>query len=452
MATTASTARPWFPGRDRRAQIWAIALPIMGGMLSQNVLNLVDAGMVGRLGDTALAAAGLGSFANYLAISFILGLATGVQALAARRLGEGKTDETAIPLNGGLMLALMIGVPLSLLLYWQAPNIMTLLNSDPAVVEQGTPYYRMRLLGMVAVGMNFSFRGYWSAVHLTRLYLRTIVAMHILNVFLNWVLIFGNLGAPEMGVVGAGLATSISLIFGTFLYFYLGWKHARKAGFIERLPSRQTLWEQLKLSLPSSLQQLLFSGGMVMLLWILGRIGTQEVAAAHVLITFTLVAILPAMGIGIAAATLVGNALGRDEPEDARQWGWNAASLAAVYGLIIAVLLFALGDPVLKVFLTNPETHHIALVPLYLMAAVLVIDLAAMVIMNALFGAGDTRTPAIISIVGQWAIFLPLAWLVGPVLGYGLTGVWFVQGLYRLGQAVLLLAAWKKGRWAKIKI
>ncbi len=79
-----------FPDRDRRRRVWAIALPIMGGMMSQNVLNLVDIGMVGRLGDSALAATGIGSFSNYLAISFIIGLSAGVQALAARRLGEGR--------------------------------------------------------------------------------------------------------------------------------------------------------------------------------------------------------------------------------------------------------------------------------------------------------------------------------------------------------------------------
>ena len=89
----------------------------MGGMMSQNVLNLVDIGMVGHLGDTALAATGIGSFTNYLFIAFIIGLSAGVQALAARRLGEERTSETAVPLNGGLILAVLIGLPLCIVFY-----------------------------------------------------------------------------------------------------------------------------------------------------------------------------------------------------------------------------------------------------------------------------------------------------------------------------------------------
>ncbi len=144
------------PDRERRRAIWVIALPIMGGMMSQNVLNLVDIGMVGRLGDAALAATGLGSFANYLSIAFIIGLSAGVQALAARRLGEGREEETAVPLNGGLLLSLLLGLPLCAALFLGTPWAFQYLTEDPAVAELGAPYLQVRLLSMVAVGMNFS--------------------------------------------------------------------------------------------------------------------------------------------------------------------------------------------------------------------------------------------------------------------------------------------------------
>ncbi len=424
----------------------------MGGMFSQNVLNLVDAGMVGRLGDSALAAAGIGNFANYMSIAFILGLATGVQALAARRLGEGKQDETAVPLNGGLMLALMLGIPLSIIMISVAPYFVALLSPDPEVVRQATPYLQVRVVSTVAVGMNFSFRGYWSAVHMTGLYLRTILIMHALNIFLNWVLIFGNLGAPALGVFGAGLATTISLYVGTLIYFYLAWRHASSHGFLHKIPSGKTLGRQFKLSLPTSIQQLMFSGGMVMLFFILGQIGTGEVAAGNILMTFMLTALLPAMSIGIAASTLVGNALGRKDPDDARRWGWNTTMIALLYGILVSIVFVIAGKPLLGVFLVNPETLALAYKPLLLMAAVIAIDLAGLTTMHALFGAGDTKTPAAISIVGQWLIFLPIAYLVGPVWGFGLFGVWVAQGIYRGAQSLLFMRVWQKGRWAELKI
>jgi putative MATE family efflux protein len=441
-----------WPNRDRRKSIWSIALPIMGGMMSQNILNLVDIGMVGHLGDSALAATGIGSFTNYLAISFIIGLSAGVQALAARRLGEERYDETAIPLNGGLLLSLIIGVPLCAVLFLAIPSAYPFLSSDPAVVEQGVPYLQVRILSMVAVGMNFSFRGYWSAIHMTGVYLRTLLIMHSINIFLNWVLIFGNLGAPEMGVVGAGLATTISLYIGTGLYFFFALRHAQDKGFLHGIPSRQTLWQQFRLSLPSSLQQLFFSAGLVALIWIMSRIGTAELAAVNVLMTFHITAILPAFGLALAATTMVGNALGRGDTEDAALWGWNTAAIALIYGLVLSLVLIPFAEPLLGVFLTNPETRQLAYLPMILWALVIGFDTTGMVLMNALIGAGDTRRSMWISVIAQWGFFLPFAFVVGPVLGFGLLGVWIINGIYRSAQAIACVQAWSARRWTGIKI
>ena len=441
-----------FPDRGRRKMIWGIALPIMGGMMSQNVLNLVDIGMVGRLGDSALAATGIGSFSNYLAISFIIGLSAGVQALAARRLGEGRDSETAIPLNGGLLLALIIGIPLCIALILLTPFAFNFLTGDPEVRELGVPYLQIRIASMIAVGMNFSFRGYWSAIHLTGIYLRTLLIMHAINIFLNWVLIFGNLGAPELGVFGAGLATTISLYIGTGLYFFFAIRHASDKGFLHGIPSRNTLWQQLKLSLPASLQQVFFSAGLVTLVWIVGRIGTAEVAAINILMTFHITAMLPAFGIALAATTLVGNALGRGDVDDAAAWGWNCTALTFIYGAILSLLLIPLAYPILGVFLTNPETRQLAHIPMVLWALMISFDTAGMVLMNALIGAGDTRRSMWISIFWQWVFFLPLAFLVGPVLGFGLLGVWIINGFYRVGQAINCGTQWAGRKWAHIKI
>jgi putative MATE family efflux protein len=441
-----------FPDRERRKLVWGIALPIMGGMMSQNILNLVDIGMVGRLGDAALAATGIGSFTNYLAISFIIGLSAGVQALAARRLGEERHSETAIPLNGGLLLALLMGIPLCLVLIAATPWAFNFLTDDPAVRELGTPYLQVRIASMVAVGMNFSFRGYWSAIHMTGVYLRTLLIMHAINIFLNWVLIFGNLGAPELGVFGAGLATTISLYIGTALYFFFAFRHAVDKGFLHGMPSRSTLWQQFRLSLPSSMQQLFFSAGLVTLVWIIGQIGTAEVAAVNVLMTFHITAILPAFGVALAATTLVGNALGRDDVEDAERWGWNCAAMTFIYGIALSLLLVPLAEPLLGIFLTNPETRRLAHLPMILWASVIAFDTAGMVLMNALIGAGDTRRSMWISVIWQWAFFLPLAFVVGPVLGLGLIGVWILNGVYRAAQAVNCATQWAGRKWTHVKI
>jgi Na+-driven multidrug efflux pump len=161
---------------------------------------------------------------------------------------------------------------------------------------------------------------------------------------------------------------------------------------------------------------------------------------------------LPAFGIALAAMTLVGNALGRGDAEDAAAWGWDCAALTVVYGVLLSLLLIPLANPILAVFLTNPETRELAYLPMVLWAILISFDTAGMVLMNALIGAGDTRSAMWISVLWQWLFFLPLAWLAGPVLGFGLLGVWIVNGVYRTGQAMNSAAKWAGRRWASIQI
>lgn len=449
---TLAVTRQYFPGRGRRRVLLALALPIIGGMISQNILNLVDIAMVGRLGTTALAATGLGSFANWLSMAFILGLSTGVQAYCARRVGQDAHGEIAVPLNGGLILALILGTPLAVVMIIFAPQLLGLINPDAEVVREATPYLQVRLLALVAVGMNFSFRGYWAAVHKTGLYLTTLLIMHMVNIFLNWVFIFGNLGAPALGVTGAGLATTLSIFLGTLIYFGFGIRHAWAEGFLHRVPSRTMLISQMKRTLPASLQQLFFAGGMVGLITIVGYIGTRELAAVHVLLTLGLLIVLPAIAMGMATSTMVGNALGRENVEDARLWGWNAMLLVGALGTIMGAGVIVFGRPILGVFLTDPETLQVAYLPMLITGVIIGIDTAGLAMMHALLGAGDTHRVMKISIVTQWLLFLPLAALVGPILGYGLIGVWILYAIYRAGQTVWFALAWKHGHWREIKL
>lgn len=441
-----------FPNADRRRALLTLALPIIGGMMSQNLLNLVDIAMVGRLGTQALAAAGLGSFANWLAMAFILGLSTGVQAICARRVGQQAHGEIAVPLNGGLILAVLLGVPLAAIVILLTPAYLGLLNPDVEVVETATPYLQVRLLALVAVGMNFSFRGYWAAVHRTGLYLTTLLIMHAVNIFLNWVLIFGNLGAPALGVTGAGLATTLSVWLGTLIYIYFGIRNAWDEGFLHRRPTRAMLASQMRLSLPSSLQQLFFAAGMVALISIVGYIGTRELAAVHVLLTLGLLVVLPAIAFGMATATMVGNALGRDNIDDARLWGWNAMLYVGLFGLLMGLAVIVFGKPILGLFLTDPATRAVAWPPMLITGAMIGVDTAGLAVMHALLGAGDTHRVMKITVVTQWLLFLPVATLIGPVLGFGLLGVWILYAVYRIGQAVWFALAWKQGRWVDIKV
>ena len=437
---------------ERRRRIFSIALPIIGGMVSQNVLNLVDTAMVGGLGDEALAAVGLGSFANFMSMAFITGMSAGVQAMSARRKGEGRESETAVPLNGGLLVAVLLAVPLSLLLIQAAPILFPLLIGDEAVQRLGVPYLQVRLAGMAFVGSNFAFRGYWNAVDLSRLYLRTILVMHATNILFNALLIYGLLGFPELGSTGAGVASTIATGVGTLTYFILGFRHARPNGFLRGLPDLATLKTMLKLAVPAGVQQLFFAAGFTALFWIVGKIGTPEVAAANVLINVTMVAILPGIGLGIAAGSLVGQALGRGDPVDAKRWGWEVVGVGALLMGLLGLPMVLLPDLVLAPFLHDANTLELARLPLQISGLTLVVDAMGLVLLNALMGAGAVRSTLAVSLGMQWGVGLPMAFLLGPTLGFGLVGAWASQVFYRVVQAGIFGVLWQRGSWASIKL
>lgn len=438
--------------RNRSREIWALSLPIIGGMTSQNILNLVDTAMVGQLGPAALAGVGLSSFINFVAMAAVTGLSVAVQAIAARRVGEGRFSESAIPLNGGLLLSLLIGVPISILLIVIAPWLFAKLNPDPEVAAQGVPYLQMRLLSVFALGMNFSFRGYWSAVKRTHLYMGTLIWMHSLNIVLNYCLIFGKLGLPEMGTMGAGLGTTISLCIGTATYFWLARKHAADAGFLKRRPSRAELKAQLKLGVPAMAQQLLFAAGFVMLFWIVGQIGTAELAAANVLVNITLVTVLPGMGFGLAAATLAAQALGRKDADDAYRWMWDVFRQSVYLLTPFALAFIFVPSFILAPFLKTPELVALAKLPLQMIGITVIVDALGMILMSTLLGVGATRTVLIVAVGMQWVLFLPITYLLGPVWGLGLNAVWLAMIAYRGIQAGIFVALWRKRGWTAIRL
>ena len=437
-------------GRSRHAIV--LALPIIGAMMSQNILNLIDTAMVGVLGAPSLAGVGVGGFMNFMAVAAIIGLSSGVQAMASRRMGEGRTSEMAVPLNGGLVLAIGIGLPLSVACYFGAPYLFPVINPAPEVITEGTPYLQWRLVGMVAVGCNFAYRGYFNGVGRSSIYMKTLLVVHALNVMLNYLLIFGKFGFPEMGAAGAGAATTISIYVGTLIYTVLGFRLARENGFFHRTPRGETMATMLRLAVPSGLQQFLFAAGFTAFFWIIGHLGTNEVAVSNVLFTLILVAILPGMGLGLAALSLVSEALGRGEPVEAKRWGWDVGKLGMLaLGLLGSVAVFW-PDVVLSGFLHEAALIDLGRWPTRLAGGVMVFEGLNMVLLNTLLGAGAVGAVMRVSVITQWVIGLPLAWLVGPVLGYGLVAVWLANAFYRMLQTLLFAIIWQRGHWARIKI
>jgi putative MATE family efflux protein len=274
--------------------------------------------------------------------------------------------------------------------------------------------------------------------------------MHGCNIILNYALIFGKLGAPELGVTGAGMASAISMAIGTVIYVYLGFRHVRKDGFLRHLGTRAEAASLIRISLPSGLQQLFFAAGLVTMLWIIGRIGTPELAAANVLITILLFAILPGLALGIACTTLVGQALGKGDKDDAYLWAWDVAKISGILLAILGLPIVLIPDLALSIFIHEAATRELAYWSMLAMGFTMPIEALGFAFMHGLFGAGDARRVMLVSIGTQWLLFLPLAYVIGPMLGLGLTGVWIWQGVIRAVQTWIFIGIWRARKWQHI--
>lgn len=422
-------------------------------MLSQNLLNLVDTAMVGQLGSAALGAVGMGGMVNWLAASFFLGLGAGVQAIAARRVGEGNKAGAMSAIHGALRIAIVLVIPLSLFLATQAAWIFSLLSSDDAVVSAGTPYLSVRFCASVFVVANVSFRGYFNGIGRSTIYLRTIVVIHVINVALNWLLIYGNWGFPRWGVFGAGLASAIAVAVGTCTYLFLVARLSDSERFFRRGHITPGIYRSLfRLSIPAGAQNLFMAAGFVTFFRIAEVLGTRELAITNVLVNLSLVCILPAMGFGLASATLVGQALGANDKRGAALWAWTTVGIACTAMLVLGGALAAFPETWLALLMNDPVAETMAAGLLVFVGLIQPVDAVGMVLSHSLIGAGATRVVMVVSIIMQWGVFLPLAYVWGLTYDGGLWALWVSLGVWRGGVVLSLSTVFLRGRWAKVVV
>lgn len=418
----------------------------MGGMLSQSLLNLADSAMVGALGSTALAATGIAGYAAFVITALILGLSSAVQSTTAFHYGAGCRKSQLDTLNGGLILALVLCSPIVLFALPFSESLLSWLNDDTSVVEMATPYLEWRIIALFGVGLNLAFRGYWNGVHHSGIYLKIILLIHLSNVLISYGLIYGVAGLPAMGAEGAGLGTCLSVFLGSLAWCLyslkqLGWQ------FIFRIPAPAIASRLIGLSLPNSLQQTLFATGYLTLFWIIGLIGPLSLAIGHVLVNLSLLMILPAVGLGMASTSLVGKALGEGKEAEARQWGTDVVKVAVLMLSLIALPLLFFPKEILSLFIIENSGIEYGAPLLQLTALMVIIDAAAIVLTQALLGAGASRLVMTVSVTLQWGFFLPLALVFGPYLGFGLVGIWCVQIIYRALNTIAFLWLWRVKAW-----
>jgi MATE family multidrug resistance protein len=437
---------------ERVKTISKLAVPFAIAISSEFVLALIDLAMVGTLGNNAVAGVGVSAFCYTFIIAFVTGISPAVQGIVARRRGESSTEPLALPLNTGLSVALLIGAPIGALCYLFTPFFFSLISSDPHVTAAGVPYLRLMYVGIVGVGLNGAFRGFWAGMEKPKILMSIVVLMSALNILLNYAFIFGHFGAPALGVRGAALGTVLSVYTGVLTNCVLAFILARNEGFLTVKPQIALLKRIVQIGLPASMQEFFFSAGYITFFWMVGQVGTAELAAANVLIRVTMVMALLAMALGVASATLVSRTVGEGDVEGASRWGWDTAKLGVISISALGLPLLLFPERFLSLFLTDPHTLAITILPLQMVAVTSGIGSMIYIFGYTLYSVGDGNRVVLVSLSAQWAFFLPLVYLVGPYLKLGLLQIWFVQMAYGTLATILIVTIWINGRWKRITI
>ncbi|TWS95919.1 MATE family efflux transporter [Reyranella sp. CPCC 100927] len=426
----------------RAATILRLSWPVVVGLTAQNAMSLIAIAMVGRLGDVALAAVGVGGtlYATLLAVLF--GLDTAVQTMVARKTGAQDMPGAAAVLADALPISLLAGAVLATLAYTAAPAVLTVIAGDPAVIALGTAYVRALCPTLLFMGAGFAFSAYWNGRGRPERALLAILVQLPCSVLFSYALIFGAFGLPRLDVAGAGLGAMLAALVALGVHLAVIRVPVRDAA--RRRPALSGMVGLLRLGLPVSLQQVLLYIGMSVFFAIVARLGVREVAAINVMIALFLISILAATGVGIAAATLVGQALGRHDISDAQRWGWQASLIGMLLVAPLSLAIVMAPGHVLALFIVDDTTIALAATPLRLLALAMVIDTAGRVLVFALRGAGAAHVSALVSFAFQWGAQLPLCWIVGVMLDYGLVGIAAVRLTLSIAESAVMAVAWRR--------
>ena len=452
--TLAPSPTPTHSTRREIRQLAALAWPVAMAQAATMLMGFVDLLMVGRLGGDALAAIGLANPWVFGTLFFVGGVILGMDPLVTQAHGADDGKSAARAFQRGVVLT----IPLSALVLFawsMSESVLLATGQEPALARGAATYINAQLFSVPFFLCNAALRQYMQGREIVRPAMMVVLIANIANAFFNWVLIFGNLGFPALGLEGAGLATgAVRVLSLVLLVLFARRQHLLRAN---RLPWRDRAlfapagyFAFLKLGVPIALQLSLEMWFFGLSNWIAGRLGADAVAGHVVVIHMASFSFMFVTGVSQAATIRVGNLLGAGRARDAERAAWVGIALGALVMLFFA-LLFMLGRTQIPRIYTDDVaviTAAIAVVPLA--AAFQIFDGIQNVCCGVLRGMGRPGPAAVANFVGYWLVALPAGIALSFTFGLGLRGLWLglFIGLFLVASALTLFVALRGPRHA----
>lgn len=419
-------------------------------------VNMVDTAMVGRLGAAALAAVGLGAQVMMMASAIFSSVATGTTALVARFVGAEQPEEACRVARQSLILGVSLAALVSLTFVSFADRIIGVLFSaaEPEVLADAATYVRIVGLGLVPqfllIVTNSVLRGSGD----TKTPMRVTATANVVNALFNYLLIFGVGIFPRLGVKGAAIATALAHTVGGCMALAVLFSGRKVVGVTvhdDFRPHIPTLKRILNIGIPAGMEQGVMRIGQLIFTMILASLGTVAYAAHRIAIQAESISFMPGFGFALAATSLVGQALGAGEPEEAEHIGLEAARIGACFMSAMGLLFLLFPRALVGLFTNDGAVIAQSAVVIRIVAISQPFMAMHMVLAGSLRGAGDTRTVMVVSAIGICGIRIALAYVLVR-LGYGLVGAWIAMVCDLITRGSLLYWRFRRGDWKRVRV
>jgi putative MATE family efflux protein len=436
-------------------QMLEMAWPSLVENLLQTMLGFVDLVFVGQLGPDAIAGVGLGTQMMFLLQVLFMGLAVGNTALVARAIGARDKAEAERIAKQSLVLVVTISVAIGLIGFFFSDTIIRLTGATDDVTAIGGGFLRIISTFSIVIGVMFIGGGTLRGSGDTRTPMMITGVINVINIVLDYLLIFGNFGFPQLGPVGSAIATTTARAIGGLLILYVlfkrgsilklrwqgGWGFHRKV--IERI---------VNIGGPSAIEQFIMQLGLLVFSVLAVNLGTNDLAAQQIAFNISSFSFLPAFAFGVAALTLVGQSLGAKDPHRAEQVAIQALKSGTTWMMLMGVGFLIFRNFLVGIYTTDPEVLRLGEMCMIFMAFAQPFQSVSIVLGQALRGAGDTRATMVYTFVGVWLMRVGLGYFLGITLGLGLFGMWIGWYSDFAARAILVFLRFRAGKWKTLKV
>lgn len=442
---------------EMRSRVATLALPALFELLITTLFGMVDMIMVGHTPNSAAAitAIGLTNQPMFMGLAAFQALTVGATAVVAWSIGANRPEDANKSVFVTITMTAVLGAVVSFIGYLLSEEIYRFMGAEPEVIEIGMGYMQVVMGGIVFQAVSMGIAGVLRGAGDTIAPMTVNMFANVLNIFGNYILIFGKLGFPAMGVTGAGIATTLSRAVAMIIFIYIVIRGER----VIKLNLKEAHSFDLELArriitigLPAAGEQLVLRGGQIMYARVVAGLGTDVYAAHQIAINIFGLSFVPGMAYGMAATTLTGQSLGAGQPEMAEKYSYEARRQGMYIAMGVALVFLFFGRQIAMLYSSDPDVISQAALALMIIAIVQPMQSTQFILSGSLRGAGDTKWPLYSTLIGMWGIRVALAHLFINSFGWGIAGAWIATACDQTIRSIVILLRYRSGRWKRIRI